>query len=178
MIATTSLLAALFLLQAQAPQIAEKGAGPKATLAPPNEPGDRLTVSGRVFAADGKTPLSDVSIYVYQTDKEGIYSRPVNDSRTPRLRGYLRTDAEGRYEFSTIKPGSYPNTRNPAHIHYVVNADGFKQRVFEIVFEDDPLVDAGIRARAAAEDSGFSIRQLVRGAQGGWLCTQDIRLRK
>ena len=99
-----------------APLIAEKGAPARIAIAGRDEPGEQMVVAGRVVGSDGRTPLAGVSLYVYQTDKDGIYSKPVNDSRTPRLRGYMRTDPEGRYEYSTIKPGSYPNTRNPAHI--------------------------------------------------------------
>lgn len=154
------------------------GAIAKAALAPEGEPGERLVVTGRVLGADGRTPLAGVALYVYQTDKDGIYSKPVNSSSTPRLRAHMRTDAEGRYEYSTIKPGSYPNSRNPAHIHYEVNAPGFKERIFEIVFEDDPLVDARIRESAARAGSGFSIRTLTRDAQGVLRCTQDIQLMK
>lgn len=150
---------------------------PRISLAPADELGERLIVSGRVFGPDGKTPVADASLYVYQTDKDGIYSKPVNDSRTPRLRANLRSDALGRYEYSTIKPGSYPDTRNPAHIHYVVKAPGYRDRVFEIVFEDDPLVSERIRANAAREDSGFSIRSLTRDANGVLRCTQDIWLK-
>ena len=162
----------------EAPQVAAKDAPPRTSLVPGNEPGERLVVTGRVFGPDGKTPVEGASLYVYQTDKTGIYTRPVNDSRNPRLKGYLRSDAQGRYEYSTIKPGSYPNTQNPAHIHYVVNATGYKERVFEIVFDDDPLVDQRIRDQAAREDSGFSIRHLERDSQGGLRCTQDVVLKK
>jgi protocatechuate 3,4-dioxygenase beta subunit len=168
------LLVTALLVQAQSSGVTAS----RATLAAADEPGERLIVSGRVFGPDGKTPIADASLYVYQTDKDGIYSKPVNDSRTPRLRASLRTDAEGRYEYSTIKPGSYPNTQNPAHIHYVVNAAGYKERIFEIVFEDDPLVNERIRANAAREGSGFSIRPLARDAQGVLRCTQDVRLTK
>lgn len=150
----------------------------RVSLAAADEPGERLIVSGRVVGPDGKTPVAGASVYVYQTDKDGIYSKPVNDSRTPRLRAHLSSDAEGRYEYSTIKPGSYPDTRNPAHIHYVVKASGYRERVFEIVFENDPLVTERIRADAAKEGSGFSIRPLSRDPQGVLHCTQDIRLSK
>ena len=144
-----TLFLAVFLFTAQAPQVAEKNAPAKIAVTSKEEPGERLIVSGRVWGPDGKTPVSGVSLYVYQTDKDGIYSKPVNDSRNPRLRGYLRTDADGRYEYSTIKPGSYPNTNNPAHIHYVVTAPGYREKIFEIVFADDPLVNDRIRADAA-----------------------------
>jgi protocatechuate 3,4-dioxygenase, beta subunit len=109
-----SFLIALFTLPTQAPQVAEKNAPAKAAVAPKDEPGERLVVTGRVFGQDGRTPLAGVSLYVYQTDKNGYYSQPTNDSRNPRLRGYLRTDAEGRYEFSTVKPGPYPNASIPS----------------------------------------------------------------
>ena len=126
----------LRLLQgSEGPYIAAKDAPSVARLAADAEPGDRLAVTGRVYRPDGQ-PAAGVSLYVYQTDKDGLYSKPVNDSRTPRLKAFLRTDAEGRYEYQTIKHGSYPDTRNPAHIHYHVNAPGFPQKVFEIVFED------------------------------------------
>ncbi len=161
---------------AEAPRTAPLDAPSRAVIAAASEPGERLTVTGVVYGADGR-PLAKASVYVYHTDARGLYSPGENDSRNPRLRGYMRTDAEGRYEYRTIKPASYPNTSNPAHIHYHVNAPGHQERVFEIVFEGDPLVTAAIRARAAQEGSGFSLRPLQGDAEAGWRCTQDVRLR-
>ncbi len=163
---------------AQAPRVAEKDAPSKITIATKEEPGERLIVAGRVFGPDGVTPLGGASVYVYHTDVKGYYSPGTNDNRNPRLRGYLRTDAQGRYEFSTIKPAPYPNNRIPAHIHYVVTAAGFSERVFEIVFEGDPLLDDRVRREAAKEWSGFSLRRLEKDDQGVWRCTQDIKLRR
>jgi len=162
---------------AQAPTVAGKDAPSKITIADKEEPGERLIVAGRVFGPDGVTPLAGASVYVYHTDVKGYYS-PANDNRNPRLRGYLRTDARGRYEFSTIKPGPYPNNRIPAHIHYVVTAAGFSERIFEIVFEGDSNIDDKVRKEAASEWSGFSLRRLEKDNQGGWHCTQDIKLRR
>jgi protocatechuate 3,4-dioxygenase beta subunit len=127
-----------FTVCAQAPQVAEKDAPSKIAIAAKEEPGERLIVMGQVFGPDGKTPLAGASVYVYHTDAKGLYTPETNDNRNPRLRGYMRTDAQGRYEFSTIKPAPYPNNRIAAHIHYVVNAPGHRERVFEIVFEGDP----------------------------------------
>lgn len=163
---------------AQAPQVAEKDAPSKVTIAAKDEPGERLIVTGQIFGSDGKTPLAGASVYVYHTDAKGVYTPETNDNRNSRLRGYMRTDAQGRYEYSTIKPAPYPGNGPPAHIHYHVNAPGYQERVFEIVFEGDPKLGDDIRASAAREDSAFSIRKLTRDAQGGWRCSQDVILRK
>jgi protocatechuate 3,4-dioxygenase beta subunit len=165
-------------VRAQAPQVAEKNAPSKITIAANEEPGERLIVTGQVFGPDGKTPLAGASVYVYHTDARGLYTPETNDNRNPRLRGYMRSDAQGRYEFSTIKPAPYPNNRIPAHIHYVVNAPGHQERIFEIVFEGDPKIDERMRADAAVEESPFSIRALTRDQQGVWRCAQDIKMRK
>jgi protocatechuate 3,4-dioxygenase beta subunit len=167
-----------FTVWAQAPQIAEKNAPSKITIAAKEEPGARLIVTGQVFGPDGKTPLAGASVYVYHTDAKGLYTPETNDNRNPRLRGYMRTDAQGRYEFSTIKPAPYPNNRIAAHIHYVVNAPGYQERVFEIVFEGDPKIDERIRSDAAKEGSGFSICALTRDQQDVWRCAQDVKMRK
>ena len=167
-----------FTVCAQAPQIAEKNAPSKITIAAKEEPGERLIVTGQVFGPDGKTPLAGASVYVYHTDAKGLYTPDTNDNRNPRLRGYMRTDAQGRYEFSTIKPAPYPNNRIAAHIHYVVNAPGHQERVFEIVFEGDPKIDERMRADAAKEGSAFSICGLTRDQQGVWRCAQDVKMRK
>jgi protocatechuate 3,4-dioxygenase beta subunit len=172
------LLSLSYVVCAQAPQVAEKNAPSKTTIATKDEPGERLIVTGTVFDTDGKTPLANASVYVYHTDAKGLYSPGTNDNRNPRLRGYMRTDAQGRYEYNTIKPAPYPGNGPPAHIHYHVNAPGYQERVFEIVFEGDPKLNADIRARAAQADSAFSIRPLKRDQQGVWHCTQNVSLRK
>jgi protocatechuate 3,4-dioxygenase beta subunit len=167
-----------FTVCAQAPQVAEKDAPSKVAIAAKEEPGERLIVTGRVFGPDGKTPLAGASVYVYHTDAKGLYTPETNDNRNPRLRGYMRTDAHGRYEYSTIKPAPYPNNRIAAHVHYVVNAPGHQERIFEIVFEGDPNIDERMRADAAKEGSAFSIRTLTRDQQGVWRCAQDVKMRE
>src|SRR5262245_45067057 len=87
-----------FTVCAQAPQVAEKNAPSKVTIAAKEEPGERLIVTGQVFGPDGKTPLAGASVYVYHTDAKGVYTPGPNNDRNPRLRGYMRTDAQGRSE--------------------------------------------------------------------------------
>jgi protocatechuate 3,4-dioxygenase, beta subunit len=121
-----------------------------ATIAPASEPGQRLVVSGIVRAADGKTALAGVDLYVYHTDVAGLYNRESRDSRNPRLQVRLRTRADGRYEFRTIKPGPYPQGGTPAHVHFVLSQPGHKEQYFEIFFEGDPYLDEKSRRLAQA----------------------------
>ena len=157
---------------------ADADAPSKITIASREEPGERLIVSGTVYGPDGVTPLKGASIYVYHTDIKGHYSEGTTRSDNPRLRGWLRSDAKGRYEFNTIKPGPYPASRVPAHIHYVVSAPGHREKIFEIVFEGDSFINDQVRSDAKKEDGVFSIRQLEKDGQGMLRCVQDIRLRR
>lgn len=179
LIALITALSLSILATPQAPTVAEKNAPSKLTITTKEEPGEQLTVSGIVYGSDGKTPLANASVYVYHTDAKGHYtSGPKDDNRNPRLRGYMRTDAQGRYEYSTIKPAPYPGDGPPAHIHYHVNAPGYQERVFEIVFEGDPKISQDLRASAAKDGSDFSIRSIMRDPQDRWRCTQDVKLRR
>lgn len=115
-------------------------------VAGPEEPGERLVVEGRVV--DGTTPIAGASVYVFHTDAQGFYAPgrhdPAAAESNPRLHGALRTDREGRYRFETIRPGSYDGLA--AHVHYVVLASGYRPRVFEVQFQDDPILVARVQA--------------------------------
>ena len=125
-------------------------------MAPQGEQGQPLRVSGLVVRADG-TPINNASLYVYQTDHEGYYGiKPVSDNRRPRLKLFLRSDPTGAWAFDTVKPGSYPNSRVPPHIHFEVSAPGHAPHVFEIVFEGDPFVTPEMRRNAV-----FSVRPIT-----------------
>jgi protocatechuate 3,4-dioxygenase beta subunit len=127
-------------------------------LAPASEPGEPLTVSGLVVREDG-SPIPGASLYIYQTDREGYYGvKPASDSRNPRLKLFLRSDAKGAWSFDTIRPGSYPGSRVPGHIHFEIAAPGGVTRIFEIVFEGDPFVTDAMRSNRM-----FSVRPIQDG---------------
>lgn len=64
-----------------------------------------------------------------------------NDAElNPRLYALLRTDPEGRYNYETIRPGSYDG--NAAHVHNIVKAMGYKARIVDLWRQDDPILAA------------------------------------
>jgi protocatechuate 3,4-dioxygenase beta subunit len=154
-LALSSLVLALVpaLLTAQVSRQAPTNAPASGRLAPSGEPGRPLSVSGVVVDEQGKA-IAAASLYVYQTDAEGYYGvKPASDSRNPRLQLLLRSGRDGAWSFETIRPGSYPGSRAPGHIHFEVAATGFAERVFEIVFEGDPFVTDEMRRNPV-----FSVR--------------------
>jgi protocatechuate 3,4-dioxygenase beta subunit len=143
---------------AQSVHEAPAAASSTGSIAPYGEPGHPLSVSGVVVGPDG-APISGASLYIYQTDHEGYYGvKPMSDNRNPRLKLFLRSDARGAWSFDTIKPGSYPNSRVPPHIHFEVAAPGHAPKVFEIVFEGDPFVTPEMR-----QNPTFSVRPIEAG---------------
>ena len=109
-------------------------------IAPPGEPGVPLIVKGTLFRADGKTPLPGALVFAYHTDRQGLYN-PNQSTHSWRLRGAVRTAADGSFEFRTIRPASYPQTRIPQHIHVELQTADGNYHAGEWRFADDPLIE-------------------------------------
>ena len=164
-------------LAGQGPHQAPENAPARITIADSTEPGTRMTVSGRVVGS-GDRPVPGASIYVYHTDAKGEYVRGSSGgSDRPRLFGYLRSDSQGRYSFVTIRPGSYPNSRNPGHVHFEVTAPGHQARIYEIVFEGDPYISDQFREQARQPFGGVVIVRPATAGGGALEVSHDIRVR-
>ena len=133
--------------------------------------GERIIVSGRVIEEDGR-PVPNTLLEIWQCNAAGRYPhvRDTHDAPVdPNFlgAGRLLTDAEGRYRFTTIKPGAYPwrnnyNAWRPAHIHFSLFGAAFLTRlVTQMYFPGDPLLpldgifmsipDAAARARLVSQ---------------------------
>lgn len=146
-------------------------------IAGPSEPGERLIVNGQVFAPDGVTPAAGVIVYAYQTDATGQYRN--DSSRVARLHGWVKSDAEGRFEFRTIRPASYPNRASPAHIHFHVWGGGYPlQWIPELKFADDVLLSQRDLTESKTLGDFANIRAVQRGSDGVWRCTIRFHLSK
>jgi protocatechuate 3,4-dioxygenase beta subunit len=104
-------------------------------IAPEGEPGKPLRVVGVV--RDAKNwPVPGVIVYAYQTNAAGIY--PKGTTPHGALRGWAMTDEQGQYGFDTIRPGGYPDSAIPQHIHMQVIEPGrVMYFIDDIVFSDD-----------------------------------------
>jgi protocatechuate 3,4-dioxygenase beta subunit len=151
----------------------------KAVLSKKGEPGDPLRVRGVVYRPDGTTPAAGVILYAYQTDWKGRYIH-IPTSRTPRIKGWMRTDAQGRFEFLTIRPGPYPDRTEAAHIHFQLwgpDKGVPTQWNVDLLFEDDKFIKASQRAESESLGKFAFIKAPVKGPDGVFETTLDIRLK-
>lgn len=151
-----------------------------AQLAPEGEPGQALRLTGRVLDAAGH-PRGGVILYAHQTNQSGIYpgersNRDPGIRRHGRLRAWATSDAEGRYTFLTVRPGSYPGTTMPQHIHlYVIELGCALYYIDDVLFRDDPNLTPRV-ARKADQGRGGSGIVTPRRIGSGWVAQRDIML--
>jgi hydroxyquinol 1,2-dioxygenase len=119
--------------------------------------GEPTHFSGRVRAADGK-PIAGATLDLWSTDGEGWYDVQLKGNDGMRARGKIKTDADGRYRFWTIKPVSYPiptdgpvgkmllkmgrHPYRPAHTHMIVSAPGYETVTTHVFVESDPYLES------------------------------------
>lgn len=144
------------------------------------EPGPKLEISGTIYQADGKTPAKDVILYIYHTDQKGVYPIKGNETgwakRHGYLRGWIKTNADGKYKFYTLRPASYPDTRAPQHIHPVIKEPNKNEYyIDEYLFADDPYLDEKEKTNQQKR-GGSGIIILTKNTDGTWVGKRDIVL--
>ena len=131
-----------------------------------DEIGAPTLVSGRVLDLDGK-PIAGALLDVWQAQTSGLYDSQDTNLHEMHMRGKFRTDAEGRYLVRTVRPVHYPipsdgpvgamlratgrHPWRPAHIHFVVSADGYEPVTTHIFDRGDEYL--GSDAVFAVKDS-------------------------
>ena len=112
----------------------------------------KLKITGIVYHKDGKTPAENIILYIYHTNREGIYEKLGNEQgwakRHGYIRGWVKTGKDGRYTFYTFRPASYPDRSEPEHIHITVKEpDKNEYYIDDYCFDDDPLLTQSKRNR-------------------------------
>jgi len=120
------------------------------------EDGSPTLVRGRVTDVAGR-PLAGATVDVWQSNDSGLYDTQDPGQPPFNLRGVFVTGPDGRYEFRTARPASYPiPTDGPvgdllratgrsrwraAHIHAIVSAPGHRSVTTHIFDADNPYLD-------------------------------------
>ena len=142
-------------------------------LAPEGVAGERLVIQGQVLDAD-RQPIPDGMVEIWQANAHGKYAHPDDTRALPQEAGFqgfgrVATDEQGRFRFSTIKPGSVPDAQGrPQAPHLIVNvfARGLlKQMATRMYFPGDAhdadsvlqLVPAARRATLVARPAGTGV---------------------
>jgi hydroxyquinol 1,2-dioxygenase len=119
--------------------------------------GEPTFYSGRVLSVDGQ-PLANALLDIWSGDGEGNYDMQIPGETQMKARGRIRTDAEGRYWFRSIKPTFYPvptdgpvgvllrkmgrHPFRPGHIHMIVSAQGYAPVTTHLFVADSQYLDS------------------------------------
>ena len=152
------------------------------TLPDYHDNGPRLEVTGTIYKANGRTPAEGVILYVYHTDQSGIYPKRGDEQGWARqhgyIRGWIKTGADGRYKFYTLRPGAYPGRENPEHIHATIKEEGLTPYyIDDFHFDDDPIFTPEHRQRQPNR-GGSGIVKVTKLPNGHQKVTRDIVLGK
>ncbi|CAG8982286.1 hypothetical protein HYALB_00004520 [Hymenoscyphus albidus] len=127
--------------------------------------GEMTYMHGIVKDLKTKQPVKDAWIDVWQASTNGLYEQQDKDQIEHNLRGKFKTDSTGRYAFYCLRPTPYPvpndgptgklleildrHPYRPAHIHLIVQKDGYKPVTTQIFDSEDPYL---------ANDSVFAVK--------------------
>lgn len=126
--------------------------------------GPVLLAEGVIRDTDGQ-PVPGATIDIWQTAPNGLYASQDDEQDTFSFHGLQTVGSDGRYAFTTVKPVEYTvpsdgpvgdilracgrHPWRPSHLHYIVEAEGFRPLVTEIFPDDDPYLD---------QDTVFGVR--------------------
>lgn len=128
--------------------------------------GEHVVFHGRIIDAAGGKPIPGAVLDVWQTAANGLYSNQDPAQPEGNLRCRMKTDANGVYAFTTVRPAPYTVPEDgpvgdllratgrrpwrPAHFHFLISAEGFRDLTTEIFPDDDPYIN---------EDPVFGVRK-------------------
>ncbi|TDZ41527.1 Catechol 1,2-dioxygenase [Colletotrichum trifolii] len=130
--------------------------------------GEVAFMYGQVTDSNTGEPVAKASVDVWQASTNGLYEQQDADQPEHNLRGKFFTDDEGRYGFYCLRPTPYPvpddgpagkllsllhrHPYRPAHIHLIVQSQGFKPVTTQIFDEKSKYLD---------DDSVFAVKDAL-----------------
>ena len=130
-----------------------------ASIVQDNAPGAPIFVSGHVLNTR-REPIRNAKIDVWQASPVGLYENQDPDQPDMNLRGHFFTDTNGQFHFQSLRPAGYPipthgpvgallriqqrHPFRPAHLHFVVIADGYSTLISQIFADDAEHLDSDV----------------------------------
>ena len=126
-----------------------------------------LYMTGRVTGPEGEA-VTNAILHVWHANSKGFYSHfdPTGEQTPFNNRRRIKLGADGRYSFNSKMPNGYSvppagatdqlmtalgrHGNRPAHVHFFVEAPGYRTLTTQINFGDDPF---------AADDFAFGTRE-------------------
>jgi len=158
----------------------------------PRATGQLIQISGRVTDEDG-SPLAGAAIEIWQANSAGKYIHDADRHPAPidpnfTGEGRLMTDAEGQFQFFSIKPGAYPVLESgwwwrPPHIHFSILGRSWMDRfVTQIFFPGEPLNETDLLLNAVPDRDvrerlifQFEGTTMTEGASAGEVNAMEFR---
>ena len=135
--------------------------------------GQVIRVTGQVLD-DKDQPVEGALVDIWQANTHGRYHHeddPATAPEDPDFQGWgmVKTDAKGRYAFTTIKPGSYKvneSWERPPHIHFKVSRRGYHEITTQMYFAGEILNETDQLLQNVAEDARDSLTVEFHAADG------------
>ena len=118
--------------------------------------GKEIVLFGTVTDTAGK-PIPNASVEIWQTDDEGIYDMQRDENKID-MRGHFYTGNDGVYCCRAVTPLGYTipmdgpvgdmiraqrrHGYRPAHIHFLVGAEGYRELVTALYLAEDDHIDS------------------------------------
>jgi protocatechuate 3,4-dioxygenase beta subunit len=138
----------------------------------------KLKITGTIYESDGVTPAKNVLLFIHHTDENGDFElKRQNKKRYVHHRGWVKTDADGKYTFYTFVPGKYIYGNELKQILPIVkepNKPEYKIETF--LFDDDPLLTG--KCRTKVEETNPNRILKLNKKEGLFEATRDIVLGK
>lgn len=123
----------------------------------PDETGT-LYMTGQVKGPDGE-PVTGATLHVWHANSKGFYSHfdPTGEQTSFNNRRRIKLGDDGRYSFRSKMPHGYSvppggaadvlmaalgrHGNRPAHVHFFIEAPGYRTLTTQINFGDDPFAE-------------------------------------